>query len=518
MLFSSVQLLVGSLNTIPALWRMILLSGSAAGSAFWLYWWSGAPGLSWSHYGADGGELLAAAVSNGVPHPPGYPAYTLFLQGWLAAGTWLLPDIELARLGNLFSAFCAAFSVGLTVAIARELTQRQGWSGPLIAAALWCLAPLPWSQALITEVYSLHVLAVVALGGAVLAKPKHPGWLVAPLAIGVGNHPTFLLLLPAALYLSWYKRTLPLSRWVAPWVAGLLLGILWYARIPLAAAGTPPVNWGYATDPEGFWWLVSGMPYQGYLFGAPLSTVWLRLAAWANTLATQFTPAGLALALVGLAEWDRSASKWRTFSLLWLLPPSLYAIFYNTADSYIYLLPVVWLAALWCAVGWQHSWTWLEARWPKHVEALALALSGIIMLGLLALLLWRLPTLSLRHDQAAQQFLNASAATLEPHALIVSSADAETFALWYGAWATGELLTTAPDLVLVNYSLYQFPWYRRLLQDLYPELFTPDLHGAELAEVINVAASRRPLYFTEEFPEWSHLPLQPAGPFWRYAP
>ncbi|MDQ3248886.1 MAG: DUF2723 domain-containing protein, partial [Chloroflexota bacterium] len=88
-------------------WHGRLIAVGATGLAFALYAWTLAPGLTWSHQGADGGELLAAAVSNGVPHPPGYPLYIWLLQGWLIFSQYLLPGSELAWRGNLFSAVCA---------------------------------------------------------------------------------------------------------------------------------------------------------------------------------------------------------------------------------------------------------------------------------------------------------------------------------------------------------------------------------------------------------------------------
>ena len=36
-----------------------------------------APGLTWANSGADGGDLIAAAATGGVPHPTGYPVYLL---------------------------------------------------------------------------------------------------------------------------------------------------------------------------------------------------------------------------------------------------------------------------------------------------------------------------------------------------------------------------------------------------------------------------------------------------------
>ena len=34
-------------------------------------------GLTWAHDSADGGDLIAAALVRGVPHPSGYPTFDL---------------------------------------------------------------------------------------------------------------------------------------------------------------------------------------------------------------------------------------------------------------------------------------------------------------------------------------------------------------------------------------------------------------------------------------------------------
>ena len=74
--------------------RSIRLAAAGAGvAAFGLYAASLAPGLTWAHQGADGGELLAAAAANGVPHPPGYPLYIMLLQLWLGATGLVAPEV-----------------------------------------------------------------------------------------------------------------------------------------------------------------------------------------------------------------------------------------------------------------------------------------------------------------------------------------------------------------------------------------------------------------------------------------
>ncbi len=85
-------------------WNGAAIALLSTGLAFGLYWFTAASGLTWAHDGADGGDLLAAALTGGVPHPSGYPLYTALLQGWLRMGQALAPSAEAARLGNLFSA------------------------------------------------------------------------------------------------------------------------------------------------------------------------------------------------------------------------------------------------------------------------------------------------------------------------------------------------------------------------------------------------------------------------------
>ena len=81
-----------------------------------------APGLTWAHESADGGELAVATHSVGIAHPPGYPTYVL-----LAHPIASVPIGELAARTNVFSALCAAgASALLTWTVARS---GDGWPG-----------------------------------------------------------------------------------------------------------------------------------------------------------------------------------------------------------------------------------------------------------------------------------------------------------------------------------------------------------------------------------------------------
>ena len=280
-------------STTPDRWRRAAPFAASIGvglTALALYWLTAAPGLTWLHQGADGGELLAAAIVNGVPHPPGYPLYTLLLQSWLAI-TAALPGGDLAWRGNLASGLASAISAGLTVWIAGRLLpdERWRWLWAALAGLAWAVTPLAWSQAVITEVYALHTLLVVWLALAVLIYGRRARYAVLPIGLGMAHHLTFALLLPAAVY-ALAVQVEGQRRWLrigAALGAGLMLAALLNLRTLLVAgSGPPPVNWGYADQWPGMWWLMSGEAYRGYLFSAPLDSLVNRLAAWASTLTT----------------------------------------------------------------------------------------------------------------------------------------------------------------------------------------------------------------------------------------
>ena len=503
---------------------------SATGLAFLLYWLTLAPGLTWANHGADGGELIAAALVNGVPHPPGYPLYMLLLQTWLALGKLLSPEAELAWLGNLFSALTTALSVGLTVPIMRHQLDQHTLHGPAstwllatIGALTWAAAPLMWGQALITEVYGLHALLFVFLAWAILVQGARLYFVVIAVALGVANHLTTLFLFPAVLYLLWQQRCSKeepaaanlaiLARIATALAIGGMLGALFYSRIPLVAAQAPPINWGYADNWRGFWWLVSANAYRNYLFGAPLDLVFERITSWAYTITSQYTVVGLALVTIGLAHLDRVSPRLRNFSILWLVPVSIYSIIYYTRDSEINLLPAVWMMALLLTIGIASCIDWMTQRDPASASVWRGITLGLAALLCTALIVWRIPSMSLQMESEAQAFLDDAAARIEPGSIVISGNDAETFALWYGAWGSGVLHRTEPQPILINYALLQFDWYRRSTAGLYPEV--PGIEQS-LTEILAENEQSRPIYFSEDLSTVTGRKLEPFGKLWRF--
>ena len=120
----------------------------------------------------DSGEFIVAAQHFGVPHPTGYPLWTIL--AWLFQ---LVPLGNAAWEVNLFSGLCGALAVGLTTLLASSMLRwmMPWWGGgvaplkvaPLvtgtIAASFGLLFAFSfsfWTQAVIAEVYTLHGLLI----------------------------------------------------------------------------------------------------------------------------------------------------------------------------------------------------------------------------------------------------------------------------------------------------------------------------------------------------------------------
>ena len=106
--------------------------------------------------GEDSGELIAAAYTLGIPHPPGYPLWCL-----LAKLFTFIPVGDIAYRCNLMSAFFGALCCSLVFFISSYVT---GQRLPAATAALVFAASREfWSQCVIAEVYSLTLFFALAV-------------------------------------------------------------------------------------------------------------------------------------------------------------------------------------------------------------------------------------------------------------------------------------------------------------------------------------------------------------------
>ncbi len=494
------------------------LALGVAAAAMTVYVATLAPGLTFEHNGVDGGDLIAAARTLGVPHPSGYPTYTLL--AWLSIH---LPVGTIAYRVNLLSALCASVTAGLACLSAQILLSESRHRLMLSAATGLTLAfsSLLWSQAVIAEVYTLLGLFAVLLVWLVLSWRQSPEgdlrgggdvwlWLAGlALGVGLGNHLTLVFVVPALLVLLWPERRRWLRARVLVPAAGLFLaGLSVYVYLPLAAAHQPPVNWGDPRTWDRFWWVVSGEPYRPYVFGLHPSGILGRIVTWAHLLGDQFGWLGLILVATGAWGWwqntndkQRKADRLLAIAfLIWGLLAGVYTFFYATTDSYVYLLPLLLALALAWGTGADYLLRLAEQKGPTWRRA-ALVIILLLPFGSLATH-WRAVDLSDSGmaDSNMQEALDAAA----PDALVVVEGDWQTFALWYLLYAEGQ----RPDLAVVSGPLLAYPWYRDHVRRLYPELAVPEPVGgtATANELVRglIAGNldHRAVYATDPPVEW----------------
>lgn len=189
----------------------------------------------------DSPEFQHAAYSLSVAHPTGYPLYLLVGRAWIT----LFPFGDPAYRMNFLSALFAALAVWVLYALVRHITGSI--AAGVGAAALYAVLPIPWSQASVAEVNSLHTLLVGLsfLCVVLWARGRLPLPVVAlVLGCAISHHRTALLYVPVlALYALFAlkkpgaarvrRADIPLSALL------LLLPLATYIYLPLRAFTTP---------------------------------------------------------------------------------------------------------------------------------------------------------------------------------------------------------------------------------------------------------------------------------------
>ncbi|MCJ7773763.1 MAG: DUF2723 domain-containing protein, partial [Desulfobacterales bacterium] len=301
-----------------------------------------ASGISWANSGADGGDLITAAAINGVPHPTGYPLYML-----LAKLFQNIPIGNLAFRTNLLSACCTCLAAILIYLTVNRLLSDQKYSiiASLVAALAFGFSPLVWSQAVISEVYGLQsLLTIIILYQTLFSGEKPFENFICGIIFGLalGNQITTVFLLPFLLIEKAYLKSFPNSKLLLR-IIGLLVGSGIYLILPLRAINNPAINWNNPVTINSFFQLISGQIYQSYF-----STSYIidRVRGWAGLLIEQFSILGVFSGIFVI--FDDQTNKKYLLPIFWIfISYGVFALFYTSYDSYVYLIQTIIAFALW---------------------------------------------------------------------------------------------------------------------------------------------------------------------------
>ncbi|MCA9539101.1 MAG: DUF2723 domain-containing protein [Myxococcales bacterium] len=402
----------------------------------------------------DSGEFVAAAVTWGRPHPPGFATFM-----WIAgAFVRLLPGPAASSLA-LLSALAGGAAVGLLAGLARRLGATAG--AAVVAAAAWGLLPTTWRLHTTQEVFALAHLTLVLIGHAAVSARtgSHRGAWLLGLACGAGGgvHPLVVFAAPLVLFALFADGLRAAVGRAVRAAGGLLLGLCTQLYL-LWAAGTP--LWGEFSGP---------LDAVRHFFRTDYGTFDLALGPKGEALGTLgwygvhlgIDGLGvLALAAVGGFAWvwrRGQPGAARAVTLCAALGAGLFLVAFRVPDTDFWhhiTARFFGQADLWLALVAAPGLAWLGARTRPM---LARSLAGV---WLAAVAIQAAPQgITAGRNQVAA-YADALLEPLPAGALLIGFTDLDASAVWEAQVARG----VRPDVVYVHAPLLPADWYAARLQ------------------------------------------------------
>ena len=491
----------------------------------------------------DSGDLITAASTLGVAHPPGYPLFAMI--GHLFT---LLPFGSPAFRVNLMSAVFDAAAVAVIVVfiyrIATDRSSRHGQDGaPAVHAAIagfvgalfLAFATEFWSYSLVAEVFALNNLlaAVLLLLAFRWYQDPRRRWTLFGFFLSSGlaasNQQTIVLLAPGlgALLIGgilrirardrrWLSRV---AREFAVGVVFLVAGLLPYLYLPLAAAGHPPALWGDPSTLERFIAVVTRSDYGSFslVAGGQHGTVTGNLAAFLQHLVDSFGPAGLLLAALGVGWLARHRPIVGIAVVLSFLAAGPLFLAYANPPlggllsgifARFYILPSVPFAVI-VGCGSLQVLDWVRSvtttRWILQGR-LRLAAAGLTSALLVAFAAGPAVARYASIDQSGNymtiNFIKDLLAPLDQGAILLTEGDTAVLGTWYTQSVEGY----RSDVVVVAVPLLHFQWYIDQFRRQHPDVAIPfeadQVAGQPVTDkVVNANFANRPIYYVGVIPE-----------------
>lgn len=470
----------------------------------------------------DDGLFIMASFDAGVAHPPGYPLFTFLghLFSLLPVGT---PAWRMHLLSGLFGALacCVLYLIALRLRL-------PVWASAL-AALGWGVSEHFWSQAIITEVYTLNALLCVltlyfclrASDGVRIGTPLHSGMLNAAalcFGLGIANHlPLMVLAFPGyALLLLPHWR--PLLKHHLLRLLGITLGVaaVFYAWMVWRSWQSDLTFYG-PLDLELFinWYLTrSGYSTVDFSPSATLSDTAAFVWMFVRELNASLSIVGTALVGFGL-YWARQKKHGRIAlsTLVIMFAHSLLIILirqvdYDDVNISVYRpypITAYGLWALWVGYGAFALYEVLQSRFNKMATRAIAA--GFFLLPAF-LLTNNLEANNRGDDTFAHDYALAILNSLPENAIFMSTGDTDTAPIGY----FHHVEKVRPDIELTNTQGLVFP------NRLFDPVRSKTVDKNRLLKKFARENSHRPLISIGLATPYEDYPSVNNGLYFRFAP
>jgi tetratricopeptide (TPR) repeat protein len=435
----------------------------------------------------DSGDMVTAASTLGLAHPPGYPLYVMagkiFTTVFRAGNT--------AYEMNVMSAFFAA--AGLLLLALTIINLSGALVFPLLAVFFLAFTPSYWRLAQVSEMYSLNafftalILYLMAkqygLGDKENTKLEALSLYAVSLLCGLAcaNHPTIIFIAPPLAWLALRSKNLKLSNYGA----ALLFfgaGISAYFFLPLRFATGPVSSWGKPDSINSFLRMVTRADYGGLRlhpeeskFSWDVPLVLSHLWVYIKSLVEQFTIIGALLGMWGIFI-KRKEKYYRFLALSLVIAGPLFIIFSNLPPAEKTTLPILEphlllpnvIFALFIAAG------------ISKASEYGLISKLFIICAVAGLFFIKLPQCSYRVHFYAYDYGKNLFKTSPPGSIIYDPDDSTAFITTYDQLVLGQ----RPDVKLAAY--FRTRWGYELMKKRHPDIlpYRDIVSGQELARVL----------------------------------
>ena len=259
--------------------------------------------------GGDSAELVTACAVMGIPHPPGYPLYTL-----LGKIFTFIPFYSIAWRVNLLSAFLSAMCCMFVYLSLEHLTKTPVAS--LCGSLCLAFSRYFWHYSEVSEVFPLNnmfvslLIYILILWRENLNNNRYIYIAGFFFGLSLTNHHTAILLMPAIIFFLIYnKRDILFKKKILLFSAlAFLTGLTPYIYLPLAAMKDPPLNWKNPVNVKNFKGLVFRENYgsmslipEKFLKEHDLKAppLYKKLSVYIVSFYSQFRITGILLAIAG---------------------------------------------------------------------------------------------------------------------------------------------------------------------------------------------------------------------------
>ena len=463
--------------------------------------------------GGDSGDLVTAAATRGVPHPPGYPLYTFF--GWLFNH---IPIYTPSWRTGLLSSIPHAITVALIYEIVFLITRKR--FSAVFASFTLLSNYLFFLYSVTPEVFAL--LDVFVAGLLYLSirfiQTKRVRFIYLSaflMGLALSHHQMIVFIIPACIYAIWSeKKSLKAFKKryqvIVNCVVSFLLGLISYLYIPIAAHGSSIINWDRVWTFSNFLRLVTRADYGTFVsssaFGSAVIDRLLDVKAFGQYILMDFSFIGIILAILGCYKLIKSQKKVAmTLSIAFLVLGPIFLFYASfpllgrfTLGTYErFLLPSYVVFSIFIGVGFVAVGDGISKFMDKivmkqHVsivKTLMLTMIYIYPIILLCVTLWRfwgLPT-DRTADNLGKDILNS----LPNNSMLLIMGDTSLFTTQYVRYALG----VRTDVLVIHLSLLQSSDYQKVLTRVFPQLKLPSSSDNNfLDDFITQNATRYAMY------------------------